>query len=180
MIDLYGNIKARRKELGLTQTELALKVGYSEKSSIARIEKGEVDLPLSKLNEFAKALDCTVDYLMGWSNIPENIIYSDEDLQTFQTAVDRLATLHSTHLRQINNLFEILENDTSFANFISFYYQLSKEDKERAYDYLEALNHKDWKTVEIIDLKRMIRSLEIEELKQIVGYAQAVLDMKSN
>lgn len=65
MIELYKNIKDRRRALGLTQTELAQKVGYSEKSSIARIENGLIDMPLSKVQEFAKALDCTASELMG-------------------------------------------------------------------------------------------------------------------
>ena len=65
MIELYKNIKEKRRALGLTQTELALKVGYSEKSSIARIENGLIDIPLSKVQEFARALDCTASELMG-------------------------------------------------------------------------------------------------------------------
>lgn len=66
MFDVYKNIKDRRLALGMTQTDLALKVGYSEKSSIARIEKGEIDLTIPKIKEFAKALDCTPSDLLGW------------------------------------------------------------------------------------------------------------------
>ena len=76
MLDLYKNIKDRRIELGLTQTELAEKTGYSNKSSIASIELGKVDLPLSKIKTFAAALDCSASDLMGWdyANIdPEDI-----------------------------------------------------------------------------------------------------------
>ena len=43
MLDLYINIRNRRKELGLTQAELAEKLGYADKSMIAKIEKGSVD-----------------------------------------------------------------------------------------------------------------------------------------
>lgn len=72
MLVLYKNIKARRTELKMTQTELAHKVGYSEKSSIAKIESGAVDLPLSKVKEIAKALDCSASTLMGWDDIDDN------------------------------------------------------------------------------------------------------------
>ena len=67
MYDLYLNIKLRRKELGLSQTELALKVGYADKSMICKIENGEVDLPYTKIIAFAEALDTSCANLMGWT-----------------------------------------------------------------------------------------------------------------
>ena len=65
MLELYVNIKEKRLALGMTQTELAHKAGYKEKSAIAKIEKGEIDIPLSKVHDFAKALNCTASELMG-------------------------------------------------------------------------------------------------------------------
>lgn len=67
MLDLYSNIKNRRLELGMTQSELAKKMGYSEKSMISKIESGKVDLPQSKIVDFAKALNTTPSALMGWT-----------------------------------------------------------------------------------------------------------------
>ena len=66
MLPLYKNIKARRKAAGLTQEELARLTGYTDRSSIARIEKGEIDLPQSKIKQFADALGTTPGVLMGW------------------------------------------------------------------------------------------------------------------
>lgn len=70
MLELYKNIKIRREELGLSQEELAKMTGYTDRSSIAKIEKGNVDLPLSKIKLFAKALNTTPSTLMGdtWEN----------------------------------------------------------------------------------------------------------------
>lgn len=48
MLELYTNIKKRRKALGLTQTDLALKLGYADKSMIAKIESGNIDLATIK------------------------------------------------------------------------------------------------------------------------------------
>ena len=62
---LYENIKRRRKELGMTQTDLAIRVGYADKTAIAHIEKGDIDLPQSKIVAFAKALQTTPGDLMG-------------------------------------------------------------------------------------------------------------------
>lgn len=64
-MQLYENIKKRRNELNMTQTELAQKTGYSDKSMIAKIEKGNVDIPISKIDEFAKALHISAGDLMG-------------------------------------------------------------------------------------------------------------------
>ena len=66
MLDLYKNIKQRRTELGLSQSELAEKIGYSDKSMISRIESGMIDLPQSKIVEFANILNTTPGALMGW------------------------------------------------------------------------------------------------------------------
>ena len=68
MIDLYKNIKKRRTELHMTQSELAEKLGYADKSMIAKIEAGKVDLQRSKIIAFAKALETTPAILMGWTD----------------------------------------------------------------------------------------------------------------
>jgi len=65
MLEIYTNIKKRRKELGYTQTELANKLGCADKSMIAKIEKGQIDLPQSKIMAFAKALETDTRILMG-------------------------------------------------------------------------------------------------------------------
>lgn len=70
MLALYRNIKDRRLDLKLTQTDLAKRTGYSDKSMIAKIEAGKVDLPLSKIEIFADALEVSPSTLMGetWEN----------------------------------------------------------------------------------------------------------------
>lgn len=56
-------VKAARKALGLTQKELAEKTGYTE-SGISRVEKGEIDLPVSKIKILSTTLRVPVDYLI--------------------------------------------------------------------------------------------------------------------
>lgn len=67
MIELYKNIKNLREEKGLSQEELAKMTGYTSRSSIAKIEKGEVDLQRSKIIAFADALGVQPGDLMGWN-----------------------------------------------------------------------------------------------------------------
>lgn len=65
MNQLYENIKKYRKQAGLTQEELAKKAGYTDRSSIAKIESGHVDLTQSKIRQFAEIFGVTPSALMG-------------------------------------------------------------------------------------------------------------------
>lgn len=66
-------IKARRKELQLSQRELAEKMGYQNHSTITRIEAGKVDLPQSRIMQFAEVLGTTPGHLMGRDAEPEDL-----------------------------------------------------------------------------------------------------------
>lgn len=75
-MDTHENIKALREQKGLSQEALAEKVGYKDRSSIAKIEAGLVDLPQSKIAAFAKALNVTPASLMGIEDdrlLPSNV-----------------------------------------------------------------------------------------------------------
>ena len=41
MLEIYKRIRARREELGISQEELAKRMGYRSRSSINKIENGE-------------------------------------------------------------------------------------------------------------------------------------------
>lgn len=71
MLELYRNIRKYRKEARMSQEELAKKVGYTDRSSIAKIENGDVDLPQSKIMAIAKALDVSAGALMGWESVSD-------------------------------------------------------------------------------------------------------------
>lgn len=70
-MELYQRIRKCREELGLSQEELAQKMGYKSRSSINKIEMGENDIPQSKIVQFARALNTTPAYLMGWEDNPD-------------------------------------------------------------------------------------------------------------
>lgn len=72
---LHENIRHYRKKLGMSQEELAKKTGYTDRSSIARIEKGEIDLPQSKIALFAKAFNISSNDLFG--DTGDGSIYSN-------------------------------------------------------------------------------------------------------
>ncbi len=70
MLALYKNIKQLREAKGLSQDALAKLTGYTDRSSITKIEKGQVDLQQSKIELFAKALGTTSKELVGWDDAP--------------------------------------------------------------------------------------------------------------
>ena len=64
-------IKNRREALGMSQEELATKLGYKSRSSINKIELEINDVTQSKIAQIAKALGTTPAYIMGWEEEPK-------------------------------------------------------------------------------------------------------------
>ncbi len=61
-------IRKRRLALGLSQDQLAKKMGYRSRSTIAKIEAGENDISQTKMQIFAEMLQCSTSYLMNGEN----------------------------------------------------------------------------------------------------------------
>ena len=100
MLLLYQNIKKRRLKLGMSQTELAHKLGYADKGMISKIESGRIDLPLSKVEAFAKALRTEPKQLMGWESEQESDD-TDSKLNELIDVFDNLNQDGQTHLLKI-------------------------------------------------------------------------------
>lgn len=64
-------IRILRENLNMTQDELAIKSGYTSRSSINKIENGLVDIPQSKIYSIANALNISPSYLMGFEEEKE-------------------------------------------------------------------------------------------------------------
>ena len=60
----HERIKYLREKAGLSQGILAEMVGYRDRSSIAKVEAGLVDLPQSKISALAKALNTNIMFLL--------------------------------------------------------------------------------------------------------------------
>lgn len=70
-------IKQKREELGMSQEELATKLGYKSRSSINKIELDIQNLTQSKIKAIAEALHTTTNFIMGWD---EEIEEQEKDL----------------------------------------------------------------------------------------------------
>lgn len=72
-------IKARREQLGLTQDDLAKRLGYTSKSAVCKAEKDDSDMTTTRIQKYADALSCTPGYLMGWEEEKHDIVLTAEN-----------------------------------------------------------------------------------------------------
>lgn len=101
-MSLGQNIRIYREKLGLSQTELAKKLGYKDRSTIAKIESDVNDLTQSKIVAIADALETTPAALMGWEK--EQPIVSDglpEVKRELLAFVDRLSEQECAQLLRV-------------------------------------------------------------------------------
>lgn len=86
---IIERIRARRLQLGMSYQDLADKTGMS-KSTLQRYETGFIkNIPLSKVEDLALALQVTPEYLMGWEAKAESPVMDSETLQMMSEAFAR-------------------------------------------------------------------------------------------
>lgn len=78
---LYDRIRELRIRAGMSQDDLARAMGYKDRSMITKIESGKVDISQKKILSFARVLNTTPGYLMGWEEEKQRSI----DLQRFNS-----------------------------------------------------------------------------------------------
>ena len=96
MPEIGKRIRSRREQLGMTQEELASRLGYKSKTTIAKIENGTNDIVQSKVTESAKVLDTTPAYLMGWTQLDGNVVNEKEPELTARDERDIAKILEQT------------------------------------------------------------------------------------
>lgn len=64
-------IRQRRLELGLSQEDLAKRLGNKSRASVCTVEKDKEDLTTDRIRKYAEALETTPSYLMGWDEPSE-------------------------------------------------------------------------------------------------------------
>lgn len=102
-------VKILREKKGMTQLELAEKLGYKSKSSVAHIENGR-DIPRAMVVTLADILDTTPAYLMGWED--EQNIYGD-DISVLSAKYDNIKPVT---LKRFPMLGEIACGEPIFAD----------------------------------------------------------------
>lgn len=82
-------IRQRREELGMSQEELARKLGYKSRSSVNKVENSR-DLSLKLISQYAKVLDVDPSWLLGWDDEPITI-----DIEPKEDKLDSLVKAYA-------------------------------------------------------------------------------------
>ena len=99
-------IRKYRRERGMSQEELAQKVGYtSGRSMISQIESGKVDLPLSKAMDFADAFHVSIYELLGVNFDP------GDEMPPDVAGVSALLALDGLTIKRRYGKYSIFTND---------------------------------------------------------------------
>ena len=69
-MELADKVRTRREELGMSQEDLAFKMGYKSRSSINKIETGR-EVSQKIIVRLAEALNVPVRYLMSWDDVED-------------------------------------------------------------------------------------------------------------
>lgn len=103
-------VKKLRMEKGLTQTELAEKLGYKSKSSVAHIENGR-DIPRSMVVALSDILDTTPAYLMGWEDPDDKksaLADDSESVKKLKEIMEKISQLSDSDFIQLDNFVRFL------------------------------------------------------------------------
>lgn len=87
-------IRLRRLELKLSQSELAKKAGYSDKSAISKLEHSENDITLKQVKRIADALDVSPSFLIGWETSLVDYLVDDPTLSPTEKIMIELESLY--------------------------------------------------------------------------------------
>ena len=104
-------IKARREDLGLTQEELARRLGYKSKSSLNKIELGIQGLRQSKIKAIADALQTTPGYIMGWTADKPAAAPSQDPLRDYYDQLIRYLDSSPAHRQLISDASHVRAED---------------------------------------------------------------------
>lgn len=114
---IYDRIKDLRISQKMSQTDLALKMGYKDGSMITKIESGKVDISQKKIIAFAKALDTTPAYLMGWTDDhPQDPLSEQPANDDVRLLIRGLNKLSPEQLDQATNMMKIM-----FAKYADYF-----------------------------------------------------------
>ncbi len=131
---LYKRIKEMRKKNNMTQEELAKKMGYTSRSTIAKIESGACDITRSRIIDFANSLNCSPSYLMGWTDDPAPAEHGVKE------TVTHVLFTESGNFEAVRFPDAIIESDGNILDLRS----LSREEQNDIIDYMKyVLSKKD-------------------------------------
>lgn len=120
-MNIGQRIRSQREKLGLTQEELAKKLGYKSRSSVNKVETSR-ELSNKKVLQYAEALDCSPAYLMGWEEIDSHFSGREASDEVYRKFTQNIEKHHGEE-----------------KELIDIYRQLSDENKNKTIQYSKGL-----------------------------------------
>lgn len=103
-------IRMRREELGMSQMDLAKKLGLKNKTSVTKIEQSGDKVTLKNVEKISKVLNCSQTYLLGYEDDAPTM---DLKIET-NTDIDYLLTickkLPSEDIQTLTDMAKVFEN----------------------------------------------------------------------
>lgn len=130
-------IKYLREQLGMTQEELAKKMGYTGKSSISKIETSGNNVTIKKIARLAPILNTSNAYLMGWTDNPDpNYQYSNEFVSELATNANR--NMRNMVMKAFNQTPAKEESnpDPKLDEWIALFNGFSDEQRDKVIEFL--------------------------------------------
>lgn len=102
-MNINEKIKQLRIQQGMSQQELAERVGFKTASAINKIELGKRDINQSKIILFANALNTTPSYLMGWEDEKSDSSIDNNFLHLFKALNNEQKSAVMEIVKQLSN-----------------------------------------------------------------------------
>ena len=90
-----NRIKELRIEAGLTQTELAAKLGFNQ-TAIGKYERSELEPNIETLKKLSKIFECSIDYLLGWTDDFGNVTVAKNPTSDLTSDAQELMEIYSS------------------------------------------------------------------------------------
>lgn len=134
-------IKEFRINLGLTQDELAKKIGYKSRATVNKIESGEREITQSMIKKFADALHVSPSVIMGWEDFPEKTEVANIPIETVETA----SMIHEAeNTEEIIDIVETVIEDDDYRAIVTASKELNPDEMKMVRAMIEGLvNNKE-------------------------------------
>ena len=153
-------MRIRRRELGMTVDELAVKVGKN-RATIYRYESDAIEMPASMLKPLANALDTTPDDLMDWKTLLEDISSHNQKmdgvLPLLENGVSVVGGTHSYTIFKSPNHGGHLGHD--LCSLLSVLYRLNSADCDIEMHCIRILSE-------------LVSTLDVKSLEKLISYAE--------
>lgn len=126
---IYERIKNLRLTLGMSQEELAKRVGYEGRSAISKVENGERDISQSMIEKYAKALNVSPAYLLYGNNYKD---FNDEWLSSSSSGEVPISLFEACNIADaigtsLDYMVGLKQIDSKTLEFINLFAQLTME-----------------------------------------------------